>query len=100
MGEILTNSFVHHDRLIEVTAPIDIPLSLYRLDFWAKIRCKVRLIEKHIPISEIDAVHAATLFTEGCVARAIQKSIAFLSSYLCVELILIFMRKRCFIYGR
>lgn len=39
VGEILTNSFVHHDRLIEVTAPIDIPLSLYRLDFWAKIRC-------------------------------------------------------------
>ena len=73
VGEILTNSFVHHDRLIEVTAPIDIPLSLYRLDFWAKIRCKVRLIEKHIPISEIDAIHAATLFTEGCVARAIQK---------------------------
>lgn len=73
VGEILTNSFVHHDRLIEVAAPIDIPLSLYRLDFWAKIRCKVRLIERHIPISEIDAIHAATLFTEGCVARAIQK---------------------------
>ncbi|MDE7088910.1 MAG: glycosyltransferase [Prevotella sp.] len=73
MGEILTSSFMHHERLIEVIAPIDIPLSFYRLDFWAKIRCKVRLIEKYIPIHEIDVIHAATLFTEGCTARALQK---------------------------
>ena len=73
IGETLTNSFQHHERLIEVTASIDIPLNIYRLDFWAKIRCKVRLIEKHIPIKEIDAIHAATLFTEGCTARALQK---------------------------
>lgn len=73
IGETLTSSFQHHERLIEVTAPIDIPLNLYRLDFWAKIRCKVRLIEKNIPVKEIDAIHAATLFTEGCTARALQK---------------------------
>lgn len=73
IGETLTSSFQHHERLIEVTAPIDIPLIIYRLDFWAKIRCKVRLIEKNIPIKEIDAIHAATLFTEGCTARALQK---------------------------
>lgn len=72
-GVSLESSFRHHDRLIEVTAPIDISLNLYRMDFWAKIRCKVRLIEKHIPMQEIDAIHAATLFTEGCTARALQK---------------------------
>lgn len=73
IGETLSNSFEHHERLIEVTVPIDIPLILYRLDFWAKIRCKVRLIEKFIPIKDIDVIHAATLFTEGCTARALQK---------------------------
>lgn len=73
IGEKLSNSFVHNDRLIEIEAPIDIPAILYRFDFWAKIRCKVRLIEKNIPIDEIDVIHAATLFTEGCTARALQK---------------------------
>ena len=73
VGETLTSSFTHHERLIEVIVPIDIPINLYRLDFFAKIRCKVRLIEKYIPIQEIDAIHAATLFTEGCTARALQK---------------------------
>lgn len=73
IGVSLESSFQHHERLIEVTVPIDIPLNLYRLDFWAKIRCKVRLIEKHIPIQKIDAIHAATLFTEGSTARALQK---------------------------
>ena len=73
IGETLSSSFEHHERLIEVVAPIDIPLVIYRFDFWAKIRCKVRLIEKYIPIKDIDAIHAATLFTEGCTARALQK---------------------------
>lgn len=73
IGVSLESSFQHHERLIEVTVPIDIPLNLYRFDFWAKIRCKVRLIEKHIPIQKIDAIHAATLFTEGSTARALQK---------------------------
>lgn len=72
-GVSLESSFRHHERLIEVTASIDIPLHLYRMDFWAKIRCKVRLIEKHIPMNEIDAIHAATLFTEGCTAKTLQK---------------------------
>lgn len=72
-GVSLESSFRHHERLIEITAPIDIPLNLYRFDFWAKIRCKVRLIEKQIPMQEIDAIHAATLFTEGSTARALQK---------------------------
>ena len=73
IGVTLESSFRHHDRLIEVTAPIDIPLNLYRVDFWAKIRCKVRLIETHIPMQEIEAIHAATLFTEGSTARALHK---------------------------
>lgn len=72
-GENLSSSFSHHERLIEVIVPIDIPLVLYRLSFGAKIRCKVRLIERCIPIEDIDAVHATTLFTEGCTARALQK---------------------------
>lgn len=73
LGTTLASSFAHHDRLIVMAVPIDISLSLYRIDFWAKIRCKVRLIEKHIPIHKIDVIHAATLFTEGCTARALQK---------------------------
>ena len=73
VGETLINSFAHHERLIEIKVPIDIPLYHYRLNFWAKIRCKVRLIEKNIPIREIDAIHAATLFTEGGVACALKK---------------------------
>lgn len=73
MGETLVSSYHHHDRLIEVTVPIDISQRLYRLNFFAKIRCKVRLIEKSIPIKEIDVIHAATLYTEGATARALQK---------------------------
>lgn len=73
IGENLEKSFQSHVRLFVICAPIDIPLNVYRIDFWAKIRCKVRLIEKHIPMQDIDAVHAATLFTEGCTARALQK---------------------------
>lgn len=73
IGETLSSSFGHHERLIEIVSPIDIPLAIYRFDFWAKIRCKVRLIEKYIPVKDIDAIHAATLFTEGCTARAFQK---------------------------
>lgn len=69
----LEESYDKSDRLIVIKAPIDIPLKRYRYDFWAKIRCKVRLIEKNIPIQEIDAIHAATLFTEGSTARALQK---------------------------
>lgn len=72
-GVTLSSSFSHHDRLIEVLIPIDIPITLYRIDFWAKIRCKVRLIEKYLPIQEIDVIHAATLFTEGCTARSLHK---------------------------
>lgn len=72
-GVTLSSSFSHHDRLIEVLIPIDIPITLYRIDFWAKIRCKVRLIEKYLPIREIDVIHAATLFTEGCTARSLHK---------------------------
>lgn len=73
VGETLISGFIKHERLIEVIVPIDIPLSRYRFDFRAKVRCKVRLIEKFVPISKIDVIHAATLFTEGSVARVIQK---------------------------
>lgn len=73
IGSTLEKSFKHHKRLVEVAAPIDISLKLYRLDFWAKIRCKVRLIEQNVPIKTIDAIHCATLFTEGCVAQMLNK---------------------------
>ena len=77
MGETLINSFKQHERLTLITAPIDISLIRYRIDFWAKIKCKIRLIEKYIPIGEIDVIHAATLFTEGCTARGLQKNMVF-----------------------
>ena len=73
VGENLCNSFNHHDRLIEIAVPIDIPLFIYRFDFWAKIRCKVRLIEKYVPLNRIDVIHAATVYTEGCTALALRK---------------------------
>ena len=73
VGETLVNNFKEHERLVLVTVPIDISFTRYRVDFWAKIRCKIRLIEKYIPINEIDVIHAATLFTEGCTARGLQK---------------------------
>jgi len=69
----LSCSFVKHERLIVIAPQIDIPISLYRYDFWAKLRCKVKLIEKNIPIKTIDAVHAATLFSDGGVALRLQK---------------------------
>lgn len=73
IGEILANNFKQHERLILVAIPIDISLNRYRIDFFGKIRCKIRLIEKHIPINKIDAIHATTLFTEGGTARVLQK---------------------------
>ena len=73
VGETLVNNFKEHERLVLVTVPIDISFNRYRVDFWAKIRCKIRLIEKYIPINEIDVIHAATLFTEGCTAKGLQK---------------------------
>ena len=64
----LSGSFINHDRLHVVAPLIDIGRTRYKLDFWAKLRCKVRLIEKNVPISQIDVVHAATLYSEGGVA--------------------------------
>lgn len=69
----LEGSFKYNERLIEVILQVDIPVMLYKIDFWAKLRCKVRLIEKNIPIREIDAIHAATLYAEGGTARMLQK---------------------------
>lgn len=69
----LEDSFKHHDRLIEITPRVDIPIWLYKYDFWAKLRCKLRLIEKYVPIKEIDAIHAATLYTEGTTAFRLNK---------------------------
>lgn len=69
----IENEFRHHERLIEISQKIDIPIWLYKLDFWAKLRCKIRLIEKYIPIKKIDVIHAATLFTEGATALYLKK---------------------------
>lgn len=69
----LQNSFIKHERLFELTPKIDIPIWRYKFDFWAKQRCKLRLLERNVPIDEIDVIHAATLYTEGCTALNIKK---------------------------
>lgn len=69
----IEDSFERNDRLIVLTPIIDIPVWRYRVDFWAKQKCKVRLIERFVPIKEIDAVHAATLYSDGGAARRLQK---------------------------
>lgn len=69
----LENSYKSDERLIVLTPKIDIPIWRYKVDFWAKQRCKVRLIEKLLPIHEIDAIHAATLYTEGATALRLKK---------------------------
>ena len=69
----LEDSFKQDSRLIVLTPKIDIPTWKYKYDFWAKQRCKLRLIEKLLPINEIDAIHAATLYTEGYAAMKIRK---------------------------
>lgn len=68
----LAFSFKNHDRLHVVAPVIDISKTRYKLDFMAKLRCKVRLIEQNIPISQIDVVHAATLYSEGGVAMKLK----------------------------
>lgn len=69
----IEDSFQHNDRLIVVTPIIDIPLKTFRYNFWAKLNCKVRLIEENIPLNDIDVVHAAALYTEGGVALKLFK---------------------------
>lgn len=69
----LEDSYRHHKRLIEIIPKVDIPIWLYKFDFWAKIRCKLRLIEKNVPIKDIDIIHAATLYTEGGTALRLKK---------------------------
>ena len=61
----LEDSYYKDERLKVFTPKVDIPIALFRFDFWAKQRCKVRLIEKFIPINEIDVIYAGTLFSEG-----------------------------------
>lgn len=68
----LSSSFINHDRLHVIAPLIDIGKTRYKLDFWAKLRCKVRLIEQHVPISQIHVVHAATLYSEGGVAMKLK----------------------------
>ena len=62
-----------NSRLVVITPQIDIPKWRYKIDFVAKQRCKVRLVEKYIPIKEIDAIHAATLYTEGNTAYRLKR---------------------------
>ena len=69
----IENTYTQHERMIVHTPLIDISVWRYKVDFWAKQRCKLRLIEKYIPISEIDAIHAATLYTEGGTALRLKK---------------------------
>ena len=69
----LSSSYKENERLHVISPQIDISNNLYKFDFWAKIRCKVRLIEQNIPIGEIDCIHAATLYSEGAVALALKK---------------------------
>ena len=69
----LKDSFRHHERLVEITPKIDIPVWRFKWDFSAKITCKVRLIEKAVNIKDIDVVHAATLYTEGATAMELHK---------------------------
>lgn len=69
----LEDSFRHHERLIEIIPKVDIPIWRYKLDFWAKLKCKIRLIEKHVPIKEINVIHAATLYSEGATALKLHK---------------------------
>ena len=71
--ETMVNSFRQNERLIVVTPMIDIPIWLYRYDFWAKLRYKIKMIEKSIPMKLIDAIHAATLYAEGGVALRLHK---------------------------
>ena len=69
----IEDTYRKHERLIVHTPVIDIPEWLYKVDFWAKQRCKIRLIEKSIPIQEINAIHAATLYSEGNTALRLKK---------------------------
>lgn len=69
----LKDSYRKNERLIEIIPPIDIPVFWYKLNFWSKLRCKIRLIEKYIPLEKIDLIHAATLYTEGGTALKLKK---------------------------
>lgn len=69
----LGDSYTHNERLIEISPLIDISHLLYKFDFRAKIRCKVRLIETLIPIREIDVIHAGTLYSDGYTALLLKK---------------------------
>lgn len=69
----LENSYVQNERLKVITPKIDIPAWRYKYDFVAKQRCKLRLVEKYVPVEEIDVVHAATLYVEGYTALQLKK---------------------------
>ena len=69
----LEDSYYNNPRLKVATPKVDIPIALYRIDFWAKQRSKVRLIEKNVPIKEIDVIYAGTLFSEGGTALRLHK---------------------------
>lgn len=69
----IEDSYLNNERLIVLTPSIDISDLRYKLDFSAKVRCKVRLIEKLIPIREIDVIHAGTLYSDGCTALSLKK---------------------------
>jgi len=67
------NSYKQNERLKVITPKIDIPAWRYKYDFIAKQRCKLRLIEAHVPVEEINVVHAATLYVEGYTALQLKK---------------------------
>ncbi len=68
ISEALVSTFYQNKRLIVITPMIEMPIRLYRYDYWAKMRYKIKLIEQYVNINTIDAIHAATLFSEGGVA--------------------------------
>ena len=69
----LSVSYLAHKRLHIVSPQIDINKLWYRFWFSAKLRCKLRLIEQTIPVSELDGIHASTLYSEGGVAFLLHK---------------------------
>lgn len=75
INETFLSSYETNERLFVFNPLIDISLKEYKFNFLSKIRCKVRLVEKNIPIpiSDIDIIHAATLYSDGCTAMQLKR---------------------------
>ncbi len=69
----LSSTFSTSSRLIVLSPLISIKPFVYKYDFFAKIREKVSLINKCLDIRKINAIHAATLYSDGAVAYSLSK---------------------------